>query len=308
MLPARFSRRPGFTLIELLVVISIIAILLALSASATVRVIDVQRGNNTEQTVKILSDNLDRHWQAVIDKAKNEPIDPQVLSDVRSRGGDDRLARIVYIKLRLRQEFPMDFAEATNVVPGRLRPLPAYQRALAGVTPTGRTSQSSVCLLLALQQARGGISFDPDALGSGAISDAYATGANAAGLKQIVDGWAVPLVFFRWPTGNLELNPDGPAGQAGHNDPTDPEGLLSPPAVRSNQLPFPGFAGWFQNVCHPLPTGGNQPRSFKLIPVVVSQGRNGRHGLNLTTMAVTVPEDANDNIYSHRLRFGARGD
>lgn len=321
------NQRQGFTLIELLVVISIIAILLALSASATVRVIDVQRGNNTEQTVKIVSEALDRHWQAVVDKARSpsETIHPNVVS---ACGGDMQTARVVWVKLKLRQQFPMNFIEArTTVLAGipELAPVSSYVEALRGATPGPQTSESSVCLLLALQQSRSGMTFDADRLGSGAISDAN---ARVDGLKQIVDGHANPLAFYRWPVDNRELNPD-PSGTAGHKDPTDPNGLLTTTTFAGTQAAQQWFNG---TILHRIPTANPRlpARSFKLIPVVASAGRNGQFGLfpaNSTTLSVgngtmaneTRPnlspplgteylEWHNDNVYSYRLRFGARGD
>lgn len=297
MHPTPSRRRAGFTLIELLIVISIIAILLTLSASATIRVIDVQRGSNTEQTVKILSEVLDRHWQTVVDKAlREEAIPSPVLTALKGMGiTDHKVARVIYVKLKLRQQFPMSVEEVNN--PGVLPAELAYVRALQGVTlPPG--SESSVLLLLALEQTRSGTTFDADRLGSAAITQAGNTP-----LKQIIDGFGNPLAFYRWPIQNPELNPGGP--QPGHVDATDPTGLLTDPAIANNNR----LDVWFRShVRYRFPGNTNGvSRSYKLQPVVVSPGRNGLLGLS-ATMAVTNPEQANDNVYSYRLRFGARGD
>ncbi len=308
MSPAQHSRRPGFTFVELLVVIALIAVLLALSASATVRVIDVQRGSNTEQTVKIVSEQLDRQWQIVVDEVMRPGA--VVPSNVQSAlqpivGNDPFRMRLFYLKLKLQQEFPMTFNEAR--APRLLPPIRAYANALPATGSPGQPLESSVCLLLALQQSRGGTTFDADRLGSGAISEA----SGLSGLKCIVDGFANPIAFFRWPTGNRELNP--PDGLDGHKDPTDPEGLLTNTDWMRTVTP-PAYQ-WFRNNIHPLPPLQPPPpapqriRSYKVMPVVASAGRNGQFNLNDNMGLINAAsEDANDNIYSYRLRFGARGD
>src|SRR5262245_17156894 len=109
MSPAQHSRRPGFTFVELLVVVALIAVLLALSASATVRVIDVQRGSNTEQTLKIVSELLDRHWQIEADKALRTDVIPSNVETALAplAANDPKRLRLLYAKLKLQQQFPM---------------------------------------------------------------------------------------------------------------------------------------------------------------------------------------------------------
>src|SRR5215471_17902198 len=103
------SRRSGMTLIELLVVIVIIGLLLTISAATAMRVLARQKSSNTETLITTLARALNQHWMAVVDQAKTESIPPGVLT---LAGNDDRRARVIWIKLRLRQEFPMTFAEA----------------------------------------------------------------------------------------------------------------------------------------------------------------------------------------------------
>src|SRR5262245_22356018 len=102
------SRRAGFTLVELLVVIAIIGILVALTAGAVVRFIGVQARDNTEVAMRKIQPLLQNQWKAVIDQAKTEPISQNAMV---MAGGDERLARIIHIKLRLRQEFPANYNE-----------------------------------------------------------------------------------------------------------------------------------------------------------------------------------------------------
>ena len=102
-------RTAGFSLVEMLVVIAIIAILVSLSAAAVFKVIGVQRANNTQLTVKSASSLLDKQWAAVINQAKNEQIPVSVMT---LAGNDPTRARVIWTKLRLRQEFPMNISEA----------------------------------------------------------------------------------------------------------------------------------------------------------------------------------------------------
>ena len=90
---------------------AIIAVLVALVASATFQVIGVQQERTTETTIRKVADALDQQWQAVLDQAKSEPIPPNVTN---LAGGDARRARVIYIKLRLAGEFPVTFSEALN--------------------------------------------------------------------------------------------------------------------------------------------------------------------------------------------------
>src|SRR5438105_3266921 len=101
--------RPGFTLVELLVVVAIIGVLAALTASATVGVLSSQKQSNTSLTIQTLMGVLDQQWQAVIDQANKEAIPDGVLL---MAGSNAPRARVIWIKLRLKQEFPMSYAEA----------------------------------------------------------------------------------------------------------------------------------------------------------------------------------------------------
>ena len=103
------KRTAGFSLVEMLVVMAIIAILVSLTAAAVFKVIGVQRANNTVLTVKSASSLLDKQWAAVISQAKNEQIPSSVMT---LAGYDPARARVIWTKLRLRQEFPMNISEA----------------------------------------------------------------------------------------------------------------------------------------------------------------------------------------------------
>src|SRR6266851_3018876 len=159
-------RRAGFTLIELMIVLAIIGVVVSLAASATMQVITRQKAANTELTIQKVNDALKTHWGAVIDQARAERIPDNIYLMAGGPSDPDsvRRARVIWIKLRLKQQFPMNFKEA--LTPNLLLvPAPVFVQALQG-KPTFSEPQiyeSSVCLLLALSQGRkGAAAFDQD--------------------------------------------------------------------------------------------------------------------------------------------------
>jgi prepilin-type N-terminal cleavage/methylation domain-containing protein len=124
------THRRGFTLIEMLVVIAIIGILSSLVAAAAFQVISTRRSGNSELMLTKLDALLQRHWDYVVNQAKTEVIPDAYLSSqfttvggnqVRTSwglqemaDGDTDRARLLWIHLRLRQQFPMTFGEALS--------------------------------------------------------------------------------------------------------------------------------------------------------------------------------------------------
>ena len=167
--PGSPVNRAGFTLVEVLVVIAIIAILVSLTAAAVFQVIVGQGRSNTETNMKRVYKQLDDQVKTVLSKADTEDIPANVVS---MAGGDPGRAKVIWRKLRLKQEFPMTFAEALApymtyanascpfLTASDLPPLPAFN-----VLPNIKANtlkqpflESSICLVLALQQNHGGAS------------------------------------------------------------------------------------------------------------------------------------------------------
>lgn len=316
---ARTQRRGGFTLLELLVVIAIIALLAALGAAASIRVMSEQVQKATEQSVQKLQTALNHQWVAAVDTARKEAIPAGVEKTLMGWANNDpHLMRVIYVKLRLVQEFPQSFREAKSGT----GPLPPKQSYLKYLGPGNKTSppyrdptingidgqseeqhgsssilwhECSACLYMALKESRHGMDANLDNILSGReVTDQF------VGYKEILDFWGNPVVFCRFPTGNRTLNPNGPerAAKVGWQDSLDGEGLLS------------GAGGQFATVCHTPPPKGS---SYKLMPVVFSAGRNMHYGVEQEPWKGIAPkggrtgQDEYDNVYSIDVRMLGHG-
>jgi prepilin-type N-terminal cleavage/methylation domain-containing protein len=230
----RRIHRSAFTLTELIVVIAIIAILAALGTWGVFAMIGNQQRRNTDTTVRLLDKMLQTRWAAVIAEANKEEPSPQVIA---LAGSDPQRAKVIWVKVRLVEAFPIRYAEIRPSPPGgpmtlvdsyipanRRKPyFNKYQTELQKV-PTatgGGPGESSACLLLALQNIQAsGSSIDDQIKQS--IRD-----TDNDGLPEFVDNWSpsLPLVFERF-----HLQAPNPATAGSRNakfaDPTDTEGKL----------------------------------------------------------------------------------
>jgi prepilin-type N-terminal cleavage/methylation domain-containing protein len=296
-------RRPGFTVVELLVVVSIIAVLAALGAGAYIRLAANARKKFTEDTIARLASQLQTQVAAVADRANTEPVPPAVLA---AAGNDPVRARAIYVKMRLKQEFPQSFAEARDGVPGFLPPLPGYVTQIAGKSGKPEewaVQESAVMLMLSLSRMRSGLAaFDPTQhISAAAMRDIPIDGGS---MKVFVDGFGNPIVFTRWPgawKGDASLAAEMNTitkRPADKRDPSDPEGRLN------------GFklVGKLALALAPYiaPEGGD---TRNLMPVIWSPGPDGKYGVLVEDLTTVNEPEGRDNIYSFRLRKdGQRGD
>jgi len=281
---SRTTGRGAFTLIELLVVITIIAALAALAASAVLKFIEVQQSNNTQSTLDRAQGELAKAWSKVKDDANKASMTELVPGGngqtvkqwiQQNLAGADANAtgrtRVLYIKFRLRQAFPMNFNEALNPYP--LPPLQGYVSYLSNFNipgSSGASYESSACLLMALSRGVSGAVVSAEELTKGG-----ATGVGPGGIPYLTDAWGRPIFFTRVPAGSSLLNtnpypgnnnppPFPGGGQQGANDPGDPQGYL--------QLPNWGttYGAKFSGLTLQVLASSNC--SFKLAPMVASGG------------------------------------
>ncbi len=329
------ERRQGFTLVEILVVLTIIAVLMALAAASTSKIIGVSQYNTTANTIRKVYSRLQSQRAAVMKAAEKEDIattqSSSVYNSILAAAGYNSSSpsssiqdwgvrtRVIYTKLRLKQEFPMTFVEALGPTP--LAAKPAYVKAFTGLSGTdtsGVNYQASACLLKALQEGRQGSAVTGDDYGSTSVR-LFTDSANHSQVPALVDGWGMPLLYYRWPTGSSEVDGLAPAvqtsvtGQAASTtqsivrDPEDPLGML----MNANWYSTSGRTT-FESWCHSM-TNNSAQYAFYLIPVVASSGPDKLPGLTSPTMAFDTStgnvDTDKDNVYSFRLMPpGARGD
>ncbi len=302
--------RPAFTLIEMLVVIAIIAILAAMVAVGTIKVIASQRGSNTQNAMRTIQKVLNEHWEDVVSKAKKETgiegsyaaIDSVFGAD--STGGERN--RIIWIKMRLMEAFPITYAEIQKPYPYTSGIIPANMRRHNGTylktigsktaDSAGGTTESSACLYMALSISRNGTALNLDNLGSATVAD-----TDGDGMLEYIDAWGKPLTFYRFPTNNQALQDTDPNPSSPYADPTDPQGFLFNWKKGKGRTTF-------RNSVHPIASPFNAAAAAYVRPTIVSSGPDGFLSLDKNMGIIPTPPPANpsnqdaDNIYSFQLR------
>jgi prepilin-type N-terminal cleavage/methylation domain-containing protein len=342
------ARRSAFTLLELLIVTGIVAVLLTISAAAVIRYIDVQKLYNTQSLLKKLHSRLDAQMRLVAQKAMQEPIGTggtdrsSIQSTIMTMANNNtERARVIWVKLRLKQAFPNTFTEALNPDNGffgstvSLPPLPTYKQYLsnAGITYNGTSVpeaipspdayvESSVCLLMALQQGQGGGGIDAEDIGQSFIQQFQYKSATPTShtVQVIIDGWGKPVAFCRWPWNCYALNPGSSpptaAAQTGpNNDPGDPRGLLcdyywqTASVVPTYPTRFNSLLGYTPAIwASGTPTTGGHSQSYVLTPVIVSGGADLTIGVDPSNGGLETGNNpagtqaAFDDIFSTQLQ------
>jgi prepilin-type N-terminal cleavage/methylation domain-containing protein len=323
--------RAGMTLIELLVVMLIIATLASLIFSAVFTVRDAKMKNFTESLVNKLASATEQQWNAATDQIREEPVPNWALS---MANGDPRIAKVLYLKARLKQEFPASFYQAVypnaNFGPNAgtpvnymtaggsadLPPKATYLKALTPLigtplipavgsgVPVPQDFESSAMLYMALSQGRRGqTGFNPDDnVEATAIQTRTVGGVT---FKIFVDSWGNPIRFWNCPYRNDELNlPPYVQNVNATSTVSTLQNQQSPDPQDPDQALAAFQSTAFTKMVHPV--GG--PLRM-LIPVIGSIGRDGQIGVDPFDMNPDGTAGSNDNIYSYRLRqFGRRGD
>ncbi|MBO0698293.1 MAG: type II secretion system protein [Zavarzinella sp.] len=330
--------RGAFTLIEMIVVISIIALLMTLTAAAVMRLRESSRESNTNVHLNKIHMELQKQWNSQLALIKAETLPPAIVELTKDQNGNPDLARAraLHTKLRLRQEFPQRFEELTPIT---LPPVNGSSAYVYPVKPAFKTalkapvavevvpeSQSAALVYLILSQGSGGSTTDVDSIARTKLMD-YPQQNNAPPiqLKVFADEWGNHIGFHRWADDDMtdvlaELNqppfvapaPPPQPGQLLKTDPQDPDGRLQLPAQN-----------WFTN------NGTNyRQAALSLLqtprlqnpfdgknrgPFVFSPGRNGRFRV-LNTAPNSPPDDPTmaaetdlDNLYSYRIAGSGKG-
>jgi prepilin-type N-terminal cleavage/methylation domain-containing protein len=289
----RNARRPSFTLIEILIVIAIIAVLIAIAVGAYYRTAQVAQRKATESFLSTLDSAYKKAEDKILRDCRVSAIPANIQAMAINQGEDQTTqqnrAMVLYQKFTMRQEFPMSFYEALN--PSPLGPKRTYvdKLAKAGVTAATVAAtdtvgpwESAICLEMALEESRGGITQITSTLGAGASVDCPYIDPNhpnwnLKALKALVDPYGQPVFYYRWAGNFMDYQV---ANIQSRNDPGDPEGLLSDPGWVSSSN-----GQNFIAICHWVGPGQSLNQSH----LFVSAGLDGYLG-----MAPGAPNDQSD--------------
>ncbi len=283
--------RRAFTLIELLVVISIIAVLVALTATAAFGVRRNMQKQNAEVTLQKLDQKVQQKVKTIRDQIKDDTgkNTAEYNSALALVGNNPDGAKSIMLYGRLKKEFPMSFTEAKTPFTVGAYQYPASPTfnglpATAGST----TEQAAACLYAALAP-----------MGLEGLENQV--GISPSGYKVFVDGFGTPITFVRLAfDGNLnELNTP-PQTTAANRDPFDLEG--KPATVVALTALWPTLN------CPTLSDGGAYPTA------ATYRATNRNHvialisaGPNKLFAEPTIFDG--DNLLSYRLRKeGGKGD
>jgi hypothetical protein len=280
-------------LIPLLPVMAAIAGVLTLLAVESMSWTVCPVRNNTPAEVRGLHAILMQHWDAVISDARKERLWSAKESNLMSVADNDpERARIMLIKIRLMEAFPVNFDEIPStgdcyltapydLIPrNRRKYRTSYQESIFDpdthqprwktADQTGKESvESAVCLSLALSMKRQGVEPFDDHL------KAWMRDTDGTGTKVLADAWGTPLRFYRFATGNADLQKLARPDQiAGAFDPLDPNGKLLTWGVGANALDFDRTL----HLRTTIDSAGATVAPFA-IPVIVSAGPDRKFGL-----------------------------
>jgi len=278
----RHIARSAFTLIELLIVVAIIAVLAALTTAAVFRFRVTGPRLATTTNLNKIKGSFDSQWNAVVSQAKKDTLPANFLAYAQWRNPSvtslaDPRAQPLYIELKLAQAFPSTFAEALDPTGGYSNPpswaqahdsYKKYLKSIGITSGTTDSTQTGVCLMMALERGPHHTEVTPESLG-GTAAKLLTLDTNPNQAWTCVDGWGQPLLFSRYTRRN-------PTNSDSNGNPK-----ASPPLA---------------------------PNPPILQPVILSMGPDGKSGVDPTLTLLTLPGQpyvlapdskyAYDNLYT----------
>jgi prepilin-type N-terminal cleavage/methylation domain-containing protein len=183
-----FADRAGFSLIEILVVMGIIAFLTAAIVVILPRVANASKIAATRATIKkvdeLLNDRINgfQRWiQTQNTLAGNNP--PSYVLGTQyatSYSQNPQLYQFLAAKLAFQKAFPQNFSELGG-----------------SYVSKNPTTESAACLYVILTQKA---VFDTEPPSAAELRGAEIGDTDGDGNPEILDAWAAPLRYYRWPT------------------------------------------------------------------------------------------------------------
>lgn len=233
---------------ELLIVITIIGILMALSAGVYLQQSKHAQIEATRSMIRSVNDALSIRIEAFFSSVRNNNIPANTVRDPLSNDPGNvpnaTRAQLIAKIERFRTEFPQEFGDflrdsftTNNDMPAiRQRYIqyfnenyrfgqPDNRHEMNEYGPEGVRTESAECLYMILKlNQREGMSSPVDELSR------FVKDTDNDGLPEIVDAWGVPLRFYRWPVDLISyyefISPTGLGLVIHMPNALDPEGLL----------------------------------------------------------------------------------
>jgi prepilin-type N-terminal cleavage/methylation domain-containing protein len=213
--------RRGFTLTELLIVILIIGIMTGLALSAMSGATELAREQRTRAIISKLDQLIMERYESY--RTRAVPLSAIVRQQNMNNPLNAARMRLYALRELMRMELPDRRSDVVNytVSPPSLEisataiPIASLQKSYFRMAfrATGGNlanwtvqNQGSECLYLIVSTMHDGDKNALDYFLPGEIGD-----TDGDGMKEILDGWGMPIEFLRWAPGYLKDDPTAPA-------------------------------------------------------------------------------------------------
>jgi type II secretory pathway pseudopilin PulG len=300
------------TLVEILIVVAIMVILLAITSAAVQKTVEGQRNRTSREQCYKLQQSLDIEYERVVKQCDSDRLNKKIPPEIVQYCGDDmNRAVAVWTAIKLRQQFPENFAEATSYVyidsgvlatgapsgtaSWSLKPLATFTEVAglssAGLPQPARDESAALLYIIMTKKSVGGaeaMAAAGDDLGQ-QVTLTFNAGGSTRDLKAFKDGWNKPVGFRRW-YGSIAGEDEVQAAEyAGSGSPTTTPKSYDPLDTRSLLL------GW---------TDAAKQAQVSQSPWYF----NGRNRLATVYSLGKIDTDASDDLMGFRLRrYGNSG-